>query len=126
MNVQSVAMSGKKIVAHMRESLGILLKKGLIFPILIQRRKAHTEIVGFSIVATCQMVVFARTTPSFGGRTSGIFYSKTKGGAYGIINKKKRKVVFSYSLASKWQEEGNPNSFKNNLINGSQNTAEIG
>ena len=55
MNVQSVAMSGKKIVAHMRESLGILLKKGLIFPILIQRRKAHTEIVGFSIVAVCQM-----------------------------------------------------------------------
>ena len=60
--------------------IGILLKKGLILPILKHhRRKAHTEIVGFSIVATCQMVVFARTTPSFGGRTSGIFYSKTKG-----------------------------------------------
>ncbi len=73
MNVQSVAMSGKKIVAHMRESLGILLKKGLIFPILIQRRKAHTEIVGFSIVAVCQMGVFVRTPTSFGVKTSGIF-----------------------------------------------------
>jgi len=35
--------------------IGILLKKGLIFPILNQRRKAHTVIVGFSIVAVCQM-----------------------------------------------------------------------
>ena len=36
--------------------LGILLKKVLILPILKHhRRKAHTEIVGFSIVAVCQM-----------------------------------------------------------------------
>ena len=36
--------------------IGILLKKGLILPILKHhRRKAHTEIVGFSIVAVCQM-----------------------------------------------------------------------
>jgi len=36
--------------------LGILLNKVLILPILKHhRRKAHTEIVGFSIVAVCQM-----------------------------------------------------------------------
>ncbi len=36
--------------------IGILLKKGLILPILKHhRRKAHTVIVGFSIVAVCQM-----------------------------------------------------------------------
>ena len=53
--------------------IGILLKKGLIFPILNQRRKAHTVIVGFSIVAVCQMGVFVRTPTSFGVKTSGIF-----------------------------------------------------
>ena len=53
--------------------IGILLKKGLILPILIHRRKAHTEIVGFSIVAVCQMGVFVRTPTSYEVKTSGIF-----------------------------------------------------
>jgi len=54
--------------------IGILLKKGLILPILKHhRRKAHTEIVGFSIVAVCQMGVFVRTPTSYEVKTSGIF-----------------------------------------------------
>ena len=48
------------------------------FTYSIQRRKAHTVIVGFSIVATCQMGVFVRTPPSFEGESSGIFYSNQR------------------------------------------------
>ena len=77
-----------------------LMYRNFTYSTINHRRKAHTEIVGFSIVAVCQMGVFARTPPSFGGRTSGIFYSKTKGEKHevntlGRIEKNQRQILCS-------------------------------
>ena len=64
---------GKKIVSQVTESLGILLKKGLILPILIRRRNYPDDTWVFMLVVVCQMGVFVRTPTPFGVKTSGIF-----------------------------------------------------
>jgi hypothetical protein len=53
--------------------LGILLEKGLIFPILIRRRNYPDDTWVFMLVVVCQMGVFVRTPTPFGVKTSGIF-----------------------------------------------------
>ena len=53
--------------------IGILLKKGLILSILIQRRNYPDDTWVFMLVAVCQMGVSVRTPTSFEVKTSGIF-----------------------------------------------------
>ena len=73
--------------------LGFLLNKVLILPILKHhRRKAHTEIVGFSIVAVCQMRDEA-IHPAFLWKLEHLafLHSKThREVAHGYIKKNKR------------------------------------
>ena len=77
-NTETVFNRGVLKAFRTNRCLGILLKKRLILPILKHhRRKAHTEIVGFSLVAVCQMRDGA-IHPGFPMevRTSGIFTFK--------------------------------------------------
>ena len=69
----------------------------LILPILKHhRRKADTEIVGFSIVAVCQMRDGA-IRPAFLWKLEHLAFLilQTIGGAYGIINKKAKDILCS-------------------------------